>query len=262
MQVFLSHTSTDKDAVEAIGSFLTSRGLTVWIDSWRMTVGDSLVQRIGEGIESSDRLVVCLTPASVESNWVKKEVATGLVMELAEDKGLGDKFVVPALFIPCKVPVMLRDKLYANFTNKAFQAGCEELLAGVTASPRGARDARLKNGIVRTYEVSSKTPGNAALVVEFAVRISPTDGLHVGMDVGAMYKSVTEWFGPPNNPLPPANICGAYTSSSERHEPPIFARKFSTPNVTSTKSYYLLFESTQPFFLKPVQYLDYFDREP
>ncbi|WP_371134454.1 toll/interleukin-1 receptor domain-containing protein, partial [Limnobacter sp.] len=39
MQVFLSHTTTDKDVAEAIGSFLTARGLTVWIDSWRMTAG-------------------------------------------------------------------------------------------------------------------------------------------------------------------------------------------------------------------------------
>jgi hypothetical protein len=262
VQVFLSHTTTDKDVVEAIGSFLTVRGLTVWIDSWRMTAGDSLVQKIGEGIEASDRLVVCLTPDSVESNWVKKEVATGLVMELAEDKGLGEKFVVPALLIPCKVPIMLREKLYANFTKKAFEAACEELLAGISDLPRGPKDVRLKNGIVRTYNVPSKTSGNFALVIEFSVRISPTEGLHVGVDVGTKYSSVLEWFGPPNNPTPPAAIGGAYTNSAERREPPIFARKFSTPGVTSTKSYYLLFECSQPFAVKEVQYLDSFDREP
>jgi hypothetical protein len=60
VQVFLSHTTTDKDIVEPIGSFLASRGLTVWLDSWRMTAGDSLIQKIGEGIEASDRLVVDL----------------------------------------------------------------------------------------------------------------------------------------------------------------------------------------------------------
>ena len=112
------------------------------------------------------------------------------------------------------------------------------------------------------HNVPSKTPGCTTLVVEFAVRISPTEGLHIGVDVGTPYKSVVEWFGPPNNPIPPPNIGGAYTNSSERREPPIFARKFSTPGVTSTKSYYLQFEGDRPFEVKEVQYLDSFDREP
>lgn len=89
MQVFLSHTSSDKDVVEPIGVFLSKRGIKVWLDAWSLTPGDSLIDKIGEGLESSDRLVVFLSPESVESNWVRKEVATGLVMELAEDKGLG-----------------------------------------------------------------------------------------------------------------------------------------------------------------------------
>jgi len=262
MQVFLSHTTADKDIVEAIGAFLMKRGLTVWIDSWRMTSGDSLVGKIGEGIEASDRLVVCLTPTSVESNWVKKEVATGLVMELAEDKGLGEKFVVPALLIPCKVPIMLRDKLYANFTNKAFDAACEELLAGLTNTPAGPKDARLENRILRVHKVPASAPGKHALVVEFAVRVSPTEGLHIGIDFGAPYASVTEWFAPPNQPAIPPNSGGAFTDSATRREPPIYARKFSSPGVTSTKSFYVMVEGDTELSIKEVQFLDHFDRIP
>lgn len=262
MQVFLSHTTADKDIVEAIGGFLTKRGLTVWIDSWRMTVGDSLVEKIGEGIEASDRLVVCLTPASVESNWVKKEVATGLVMELAEDKGLGEKFVVPALLIPCKVPIMLRDKLYANFTNKAFDAACEELMAGLTNAPSGPKDARLENRILRVHKVAGSAPGKKALLVEFAVRVSPTEGLHIGIDFGTTYTSIAEWFAPPDRPVVPPNIGGAYTDSATRREPRIYARKFSSPSVTSTKSFYVMAEGDTELTIKEVQFLDHFDRIP
>jgi hypothetical protein len=263
VQVFLSHTTTDKDIVEAIGSFLTARGLTVWIDSWCMTAGDSLVQKIGEGIEKSDRLVVCLTPESVESNWVKKEVATGLVMELAEDKGLGEKFVVPALLVPCKVPIMLRDKLYANFTNKAFAAACEELIAGISNNPRGPQNAKLENRIFRQHNVPSRNKGKFSVVIEFGVRISPTDGLHIGLDVGAPYTTVFGWFGPPNSPTPPPISSVQYGSYIDKREPPIFAEKFSSPGVTSTKSYYLLFEGEHPFNIKGgVTYFDFFDREP
>ena len=53
MQIFLSHNSNDKPVVEAIGKWLTDKGYTVWLDKWSMTPGDSLIEKIAEGIESS-----------------------------------------------------------------------------------------------------------------------------------------------------------------------------------------------------------------
>ena len=262
MQVFLSHTGKDKDVVELVGVFLTKRGLTVWLDAWRMTPGDSLVEKIGEGIQASDRLVVFLTPESVESNWVRKEVATGIVMEVAEEKGLGSKFVIPALLIPCKIPILLRDKIYANFTNKAFDAACEELLAGILDQQRGPSNAKIENRVLRTHPVSPRSGGRYALVVEFGVRVSPTEGLHIGIDVGTIYTQVLEWFGPPGNPQVPPNTGGVFFDSAVRRDPSIYARKFSSPGVTSTRSFYLYFESDSPLKPGSVQFLDFYDRQP
>jgi len=262
MKVYLSHAHEDKDIVEAIGSWLTKKGLEVWIDNWRLTPGDSLIDKIGEGIETSDRLVVFLSPASVISSWVKKEVATGLVMEIAEEKGLGEKFVVPALLAPCKVPILLRDKLYANFTDKAFEAACEELYRGIIDEPLGPQDKHLENRIIRSWPVEPLGSGKYAIIVEFGVRVSPAEGLHVGIDVGAEYNNVKQWFGPPNTPTVPSSTGGAFTNSAIRNEPPIYARKFSSPGVTSTKSYYLYFEGEEAFEIKNVHFLDFYDREP
>ncbi len=262
MKIFLSHAHEDKGVVEPIGSWLQNRQLEVWIDNWRLTPGDSLIEKVGEGIESSDRLVVFFSEASVDSNWVRKEVATGLVMELAEKKGLGEKFVIPALLTPCRVPILLRDKLYANFTNKAFEAACEELYRGILDKPMGLQDKKFENKVLRIWPVTPKTAGEYGLVVEFGVRISPMEGLHVGIDVGAPYKKVQQWFGVPNNPVVPDNCGGVFTDSAKRHEPPIYARKFSSPGITSTKSYYLYFEANVPLQVKEVQFLDYYDRVP
>jgi hypothetical protein len=157
---------------------------------------------------------------------------------------------------------MLRDKLYAKFTNKAFDAPCEELLAGITSTPRDSSDRRIENRIVRTHTVPSDAPGRYALVVELAVRISPSEGLHIGVDVTAPYENVYEWFAPPNQPSLPADYGGVFTISATRREPPIFARKFSSPGISSTRSYYLRFEGNAPFSLRECQFLDSFDREP
>lgn len=263
MQIFLSHNSNDKPVVEAIGRFLTGNGYTVWLDKWCMTPGDSLIEKIGEGIESSDKLVIFLSENSVDANWVKKEVATGLVLELAEEKGLGSKFIIPALLKPCKIPIMLRDKIYANFTDKSFETACKELLNGILDKPYEPLSQKLENRIFRTHKITPFTDAKHSILIEFGVNITPTQGLHIGLDFGSKFKIFQEWFNLPNTSTRPLNIGSVYTNSATRNEPPIFARKFQTPNVTSSLSYYVCLESDEPFNISGgVQFLDFFDQEP
>lgn len=263
MQIFLSHNSNDKPVVEEIGKWLTNKGYSVWLDKWSMTAGDSLIEKVGEGIETSDKLVVFLTENSVDANWVKKEVATGLVLELAEEKGFGSKFVIPTLLKPCKIPIMLRDKIHANFTDKSFETACQELLNGILDKPYEPLNEKLENRILRTHQINPSTDSNYAILLEFGVRITPTQGLHIGLDSGSKFKSLQEWFNLPNSSTKPQNMGGVYTNSATRNEPPIFARKFQTPNVTSSLSYYVCLESDEPFNINGgIQFLDFFDQEP
>ena len=262
MQIFLSHNSNDKDVVEAIGSWFSNEGYEIWLDKWCMTPGDSLIEKIGEGIESSDKLVVFLSPSSVDANWVKKEVASGLILELAEEKGFGEKFVIPVLLKKCKVPIMLRDKLYADFTDKSFEAACDQLLLGVLDKSSGPLDKKHENRILRHWDLEAISGSGYALVVEFGVSISPTTGMHIGIDVGSKYKNHREWFGAPNNNAIPKNAGGVYTNSSKRIEPPIYSRKFDSPNIEASKSFYVYFESDEPFKISEIQFLDFYDRVP
>jgi hypothetical protein len=85
---------------------------------------------------------------------------------------------------------------------------------------------------------------------------------YVGVNVGGVYTNVLEWFGPPGRPEPPPNPGGVFTDNATRREPPIFARKFSSPGISSTRSYYLLFEGNYPFEVSEWQFLDFFDRVP
>lgn len=262
MQVFLCHADMDKEIVEPIASWLEEQGFEVWLDKWRLTPGDSLIDKIGEALESSDRLIVFLSPNSVESNWVRKEVATGLVMEIAEDKGLGEKFVIPALLVPCKVPILLREKLYANFTNKTFQAACEELARGLRDQALGTQAKTFENRLVRKWDIPARKPDKHGLVIEFGVLASPTVGLHAAIDVGSEYDSIVEWFGPPNTPTVPAFGGNQFLLSSERRAPPIFEHRFQSPNITSQLSYYVYFEASKPFNVRGADFLDFYGREP
>ena len=60
---------------------LVNRRANVWIDQWEPHVGDSLTQKIQGAIEGASALLVILSKASVESEWWKKELSSGLIRD-------------------------------------------------------------------------------------------------------------------------------------------------------------------------------------
>ena len=58
----------------------------IWIDQWELHVGDSLIEKVQEAIRGASGLLVILSKASVESEWCKKELSSGLIRELEEKR--------------------------------------------------------------------------------------------------------------------------------------------------------------------------------
>lgn len=121
--IFLSHSSRDREFVNRLARDLQTGGFNVWYDQWRLNVGDSLLEKIQEGIEKASWLVVVLSPHSVKSRWVKEELNLGLARQLAENS----VFVLPVLYMDCQIPPFLREKVYADFRNN-YNDGLKRLL--------------------------------------------------------------------------------------------------------------------------------------
>lgn len=144
-QVFLSHSSTDADFARKLARDLKSRDIAVWFAEWEMRVGDSLRQRIEEGIQESGYLGVVLSPDSVKSKWVQTELNAGLEREM-RDKAV---FVLPIMHRKCEVPQFLRDKVYADFTED-YESGIHALLQRLDeVAYGGAPDAKVLGSISR-----------------------------------------------------------------------------------------------------------------
>lgn len=133
--VFLSHNVRDKRFARRLGSALADNGVRVWIDEAELKVGDSLLERISEGIRDMQYLGVILSPNSVDSNWVQKEVSMAMTQEITNARVQ----VLPILYKDCRTPLFLQDKLYADFRNPAmFHSSLAKLLDRVL--PRGFKD--------------------------------------------------------------------------------------------------------------------------
>jgi hypothetical protein len=73
--VFISHASEDKDDfVRPLVDALTAMGLRVWYDERTLKLGDSLRQRIDNGLAFSDYGVVVLSRSFLAKKWTQAEL--------------------------------------------------------------------------------------------------------------------------------------------------------------------------------------------
>lgn len=113
-KIFLSHTSTDKPFVRKLAADLRSNGHTVWIDEAEINIGDSLIGKIREGLDSVDFVAAVLSKASIESEWVNKELDIASNREIKEKRVI----VLPLVIENVKLPGFLEGKLYGDFSDE------------------------------------------------------------------------------------------------------------------------------------------------
>ncbi len=128
MPIFISYSHEDADFVDKFAADVVKNRASVWIDRWELNVGDSIVQRVQEALLNSSAILVVLSKASVQSEWCKREFSAGLVRELDERRVL----LLPVLVEDCEIPLLLRDKLFADF-RKDYEKGLRSVLDAIAA---------------------------------------------------------------------------------------------------------------------------------
>ncbi|WP_395600250.1 toll/interleukin-1 receptor domain-containing protein [Pseudomonas sp. B19125] len=248
MKLFLSHNSKDKPIVRRVASYLEQKGYEVWLDEWEMTPGDSLITKISEGVEGADKLLVFLSPTSVESEWVKKEVNGGLIMEVAEEKGLGNKFVIPVLIEACKVPFMLREKLYSNFTNKSLEDACEELVSGIEGKTRKNELEPYSNLVVKMLDLGQDDGKYFSFLIEVTSNLSPISGLTIEIATSG-YLQASEHIGASGDYAFIDGMRCSLQNCKVHSDGAFFSRRFTGPEIKKGISYFLKFVSAQPLVI-------------
>jgi hypothetical protein len=85
--IFICHDSRDKDLAEKLYFDLSSRRLKVWLDKFEMKVGDSLTQKIQEGISKATYGIVILSKHFLSNKtWVEFELKSILTKEIVGSK--------------------------------------------------------------------------------------------------------------------------------------------------------------------------------
>jgi len=85
--IFICHASEDKVSVaRPLASCFDQRGLTYWIDEAEISAGESITERVNDGLKVSDFVVVILSRAFMAKHWPKRELWAVLNLEAKSGK--------------------------------------------------------------------------------------------------------------------------------------------------------------------------------
>ena len=74
-ELFISHASEDKEAfVRPLAVWLTQRGVKVWYDEYVLVPGDSIREKINEGLRVCRYGLVVLSPRFYSKSWPQREL--------------------------------------------------------------------------------------------------------------------------------------------------------------------------------------------
>lgn len=74
--VFLGHTTRDREKVRPLAESLTRAGLQVWFEEWQVTADSQISWQIEHGLDASRTFVLCVTEQTFQAEWPRLEDAT------------------------------------------------------------------------------------------------------------------------------------------------------------------------------------------
>ncbi len=99
--VFLSYGSDDRDLAKKIAQRFTEAGIDTWWAEWEISAGDSLRQKIDQGLEGCTHFVILLSPSSIQRPWVNAEMDAGFVKKMnATSRVIPLRFDFPVAQLP------------------------------------------------------------------------------------------------------------------------------------------------------------------
>ncbi|GGA85875.1 hypothetical protein GCM10011369_29890 [Neiella marina] len=132
-KVFLSFGWEDRQLAEQIARKLTDEGIDTWWAEWEIQSGDSLRQRIDEGLGACTHFVVLLSKESINKPWVKQEMDAGLVRMLDEKC----KFIPLRTDLPhSELPPLLSGRLSPDVSEDCDLSQLISDIHGISRKPK------------------------------------------------------------------------------------------------------------------------------
>jgi hypothetical protein len=118
MRIYISYSHRDRAIVERIAERLTAEGHDLWIDSQSLAPGDNILQRVDQGLQAADALLVVISENSLRSEWVQREFSAIAFQQISKH----EQRIIPVRIDKAEVPSYLAARLYIDISD-AIEAG-------------------------------------------------------------------------------------------------------------------------------------------
>lgn len=149
VRVFISYSHNDLVFARRLEDALRARSIDVWIDSQEILPGDSLIEKIREGIDTSQYVCALISSTSINSRWVKNELDIAMNQQIQS----GRVKVIPLVLEEnLRLPSFLVGKLYVDFSKiEYFENGLSQIIRRV--------DARSTDPVRRAVAIGARRDG-------------------------------------------------------------------------------------------------------
>jgi DNA-binding response OmpR family regulator len=114
-EVFISYNWKDKAIARKFADKLKDNNIAVWIDEGEIKLGDSLIQKIKDGLDQVRYVLALISENSIESGWVKRELEIAINHEIASKRVK----VLPIVIGDVQPPEFLLGKMYAKLNRRS-----------------------------------------------------------------------------------------------------------------------------------------------
>jgi hypothetical protein len=114
--IFISHSSRDKEAALQLALTLNFCSIDVWLDDWELEVGQSLTDEIAKAMDNSRFIAILITENYNKTVWTKTEYKKALAREQKENRTV----MLPLIVGDAQIPEFLEDKLYIDLRTRYF----------------------------------------------------------------------------------------------------------------------------------------------
>lgn len=125
--VFISYAHDDEAFVKELAAELKSQGVRVWFDRFALDFGDSLVEKIDEGLARSQFGLIVVSKRFFEKKWPKKELNTLLSLHVSQKTQL-----VPVLHELTFEELQERSPLLADLLALDTARGAAPIVGAIT----------------------------------------------------------------------------------------------------------------------------------
>ena len=125
MQIFISYSRVDKDFAIQLVDRLSDFDVSLWLDLRNIPHGANWDMEVQKGLETSDSMLVLLSPDSSSSENVADEWSYFITK---------DKPIIPLLVRPCEVPFRLMRRQRVDFTGE-FKPAFAQLIRALGNPP-------------------------------------------------------------------------------------------------------------------------------